>query len=297
MKGILLANEPLASHTSWHIGGVADRYYRPADSQDLSEFLATLPPDEPLTWIGLGSNVLIHDEGIRGTVIHMLGKGSIHFIDDGVVRVDAGVACAKVAKFCAKEGLLDGAFFAGIPGTVGGALAMNAGAFGGETWRQVVAVEVMDRHGERRLRLPHEYQISYRSVIAPEKEEWFIAGHFRFGSGDTKNVGDHIKQLLRQRNNTQPIGVFSCGSVFKNPENDYAARLIEACQLKGFTIGEAQVSPKHANFIINLGKARAMDVWLLIKHIKETVQKEFQIYLETEVRFLGFEKELGAKQK
>lgn len=288
MKGKLLYNEPLAPYTSWHIGGPAERYFRPTNSQELAEFLATLPKEEPLTWLGLGSNVLIHDNGIPGTVIHMQGMGQVQLIAPQIVRADAGIACAKLAKYCAKEGYSGGEFFAGIPGTVGGALAMNAGAFGGETWPCVVAVEVINRQGEQKTRTPKEYQIAYRSVKAPEKDEWFLAGHFQFAPGSGEISGQQIKQLLRKRNNTQPIGVFSCGSVFKNPPFDHAARLIEACQLKGFTIGDAQVSPKHANFIINLRQARATDVLKLIEHIKATVFKEHQILLETEVRLLGF---------
>lgn len=287
MKGILRYNEPLASYTSWHIGGMADRYYRPLDSQDLAEFLATLAADEPLTWLGLGSNVLISDEGIRGTVIHMQGKGAVTRIEKDVVRADAGIACAKLAKFCAKEGYQGGEFFAGIPGTVGGALAMNAGAFGGETWCTVKAVEVINRRGEQRIRLPSEYQVGYRSVIMPMQEEWFIAGHFQFAAGNGEIAADQIKQLLRQRNNTQPIGVFSGGSTFKNPPNHHAGQLIEASKLKGFILGGAQVSPKHANFIINLGNASARDIAQLIEHIQETVLRDHKIALETEVRFLG----------
>jgi UDP-N-acetylmuramate dehydrogenase len=288
MKGILLYNERLAPYTSWHIGGLADRYYNPTDNEDLAEFLRCLPQNEPLTWLGLGSNVLISDEGIRGTVIHTQGKGQIDLLKTGVVRVEAGVACAKVAKFCAKAGLIGGEFFAGIPGTVGGALAMNAGAFGGETWRQVIAVEAINRQGQRAIRLPSDYQIGYRSVIAPEKEEWFIAGHFRFEPGDGAASAVEIKRLLRQRSDTQPIGTFSGGSTFKNPSPDHAGRLIEECQLKGLIMGGAQISPKHANFIINLGTATANDVLQLIKHIQETVLREHQILLETEVRLLGF---------
>lgn len=286
MKGELKYNEPLAPHTSWHIGGPADRYYRPIDQADLSEFLAQLSVDEPLTWLGLGSNVLISDEGIRGTVIHLQGSVGSVDIQDTLVKADASVPCAKVAKLCAKEGLTGAEFFAGIPGTIGGALCMNAGAFGGETWPTVVKVEVIDRHGEKKIRTPKDYQIAYRSVQGP-KDEWFLSGYFQFQKGNVSDASTRIKQLLRQRNETQPIGVFSCGSVFQNPPGDYAARLIEASHLKGYRVGGAEISPKHANFIINLGNAKATDVLQIIRHIQAVVLKEHKVQLKTEVRILG----------
>ncbi|MBP9764417.1 MAG: UDP-N-acetylmuramate dehydrogenase [Gammaproteobacteria bacterium] len=305
MRGLLKFNEPLAMHTSWHIGGPADKYFRPADTADLAEFLKTsVKDDEPITWLGLGSNVLIPDSGIRGVVIHTLaqaGAGAITVSkaesnkEKVLVWVDAGVTCAKLAKYCAKEGLLGGEFFAGIPGTVGGALAMNAGAWGGETWRLVKQVEVINRYGERTIRSSNMYKINYRSVQrVPENsskaslEEWFVGGCFEFERGDSAIATRKVKALLQERTAKQPIGVFSCGSVFKNPEGDYAGRLIEASQLKGFTIGGAQISPKHANFILNLGNAAARDVLALIEHIQSVVLKDHQIRLEPEARMLGF---------
>lgn len=291
MRGILKLNESLAPYTAWHIGGKAQRYYRPADVSDLIQFLATLPKDEPLTWLGLGSNVLIADSGIKGTVIHTLGMDAkepeILSIDSVLVRAPSGLPCAKLAKFCAKQGIIQAEFFAGIPGTIGGALTMNAGAFGGETWKCVEKVEVINRFGECHVRFPKDYQISYRTVKLPP-EEWFIAGYFRFERGDSKEASDQIKQLLRRRSETQPIGVFSCGSVFKNPPEQFAARLIESSNLKCFRIGDGEISPKHANFIINHGKAKAKDMLAIIHHIQETVWNNYQVRLEPEVRLLGF---------
>lgn len=296
MKGILKYKEPLAQHTCWHIGGEADRYYCPTDINDLLAFLATLSEDEPLTWLGLGSNVLIHDKGIRGTVIHTLGMGEKLPIlmpeksDESsiLLRADAGIPCAKLAKFCVNHSLKGGEFFAGIPGTIGGALAMNAGAFGGETWSFIEEVEVTNRRGERFFRSPEEYEIAYRTVKSPRAQEWFIAGLFRFEKGDATETSQQIKQLLRRRSESQPIGVFSCGSVFKNPPNDFAARLIETANLKGYRINDAEVSTKHANFIINHGKAKAEEVLNLIHYVTETVWEKHQIHLQCEVRLLGF---------
>ncbi len=299
MRGVLKYNETLAPYTSWRIGGLADRYFRPADTADLSDFLKTkVKADEFITCLGLGSNVLIPDEGIRGVVIHTLapsGSLAIHISEREskqekvVLWADAGVTCAKLAKYCAKTGLLGGEFFAGIPGTVGGALAMNAGAWGGETWRLIKQVEVINRYGERTLRFPEEYTIDYRTAKNNNNlsEEWFVAGCFEFERGDSTIATQKIKALLQERSAKQPIGVFSCGSVFKNPEGDHAGRLIEASQLKGFTIGGAQVSPKHANFILNLGNATAQNILALIGHIQAVVLKDHQIQLEPEVRFLG----------
>lgn len=299
MRGILKLNEPLAPHTSWHIGGLADKYFRPADTEDLAAFLKTeVKENEPITWLGLGSNVLIADSGIRGVLIHTLAQTGSSAIrvsesetnkDKMLIWVDAGVTCAKLAKYCAKAGLLGGEFFAGIPGTVGGALAMNAGAWGGETWRLIKQVEVINRLGERTFRFPEEYTIGYRTAkkINKDSEEWFVTGCFEFERGDPEIATQKIKALLQERTAKQPIGVFSCGSVFKNPEGDHAGRLIEASQLKGFTIGGAQISPKHANFILNLGTAKAQDVLALIKHIQTVIFKEHQIHLEPEVKVLG----------
>jgi UDP-N-acetylmuramate dehydrogenase len=294
-KGILRFNEPMAPYTTWRIGGPAQQYYRPTDIEDLVLFLSTLPAHEPLTWLGLGSNVLIADDGIQGTVIHTLGMKSVPITlvscseTVQIVRVAAGVPCAKLAKYCAKEGLIGGTFFAGIPGTVGGALAMNAGAFGGETWGAVVGLEVLNRQGERILRTPKDYTVAYRSVRGPD-EEWFLAGHFQFQKGEKGTADEQAEQityLLRMRNETQPIGVLSCGSVFQNPPNHYAARLIETSKLKGFSIGGAMVSSKHANFIINTGNATAKEVYQLIQYIMEVVWQEHQIRLQPEVRMIA----------
>lgn len=289
LRGELRCNEPLAEYTSWRVGGNARQAYKPADLADLALFIADLPPAESLVWLGLGSNVLIRDGGIDATVI--LTQGALTELvrqDSGIVRAEAGVTCAKLAKFCAQHQLAGGAFFAGIPGTVGGALAMNAGAFGGETWAYVVAVETINRDGVVMLRTPHDFVVAYREVKRPDNE-WFVAGHFRFVAncpGD-EETGVAIKTLLRKRNTSQPIGEFSCGSVFRNPTGGHAAQLIESCGLKGWRIGGAWVSTKHANFIINGGAATAADIEQLIAVVRETVHQETGIWLQPECHFLG----------
>lgn len=287
LQGQLIYDHSLARYTSWRVGGNAERFYRPADLADLQNFLAQLPGSEPITWLGLGSNVLIRDGGIAGTVILTLNSlKEINLLDKKIVRAEAGVTCAKLAKFCVKEGFEDGAFFAGIPGTVGGALAMNAGAFGGETWRHIVAVETVDRHGQLLTRLPKDFSVQYREVDGLN-DQYFIAGHFHFQVGDAQRAKENISQLLKKRSNSQPIGKYSCGSVFRNPPNNHAARLIELTGLKGTSIGDAEVSRKHANFILNNGNATAADIEQLINFVAEQVNKKQGIKLIREVHIIG----------
>ncbi|MSP53857.1 MAG: UDP-N-acetylmuramate dehydrogenase [Gammaproteobacteria bacterium] len=304
LRGELQSDAPLSKLNTWFVGGNAKQLYLPADVNDLSEFLKQLPLDDEPIFIGLGSNVLIRDGGIPNTVILTQGRLNKLELDcRGDQRVaptalpnhkifyaQAGVTCAKVAKFCVANNMVQGEFFAGIPGTVGGALAMNAGAFGGETWPRVVAVETIDRLGKVHLRTADEYQISYRTVIAPAKE-WFVGAYFQLPIGDGKETQQRIKALLAKRKESQPIGLPSCGSVFKNPPGDHAARLIEVSGLKGYRIGGAEISPKHANFIINIGDATAQDIEMLIHYVQEQVAKKHQIQLVTEVHILGVAKE------
>ena len=230
-RGEMRYDEPMSAHVSWRAGGRAKRFFMPADLEDLANLLSSLPDDEDILWLGLGSNTLVRDAGFDGTVIAVQGiMNELRQLDGGRVYAGAGVTCAKLARFCARENLAGAAFFAGIPGLVGGALAMNAGAFGGETWRHVVDVETIDRLGRLHRRKPEEYCIGYRSVNVPA-EEWFTAATFQFERGDVSAAGADIKQLLARRAETQPMGAASCGSVFVNPDNDHAARLIEACGL------------------------------------------------------------------
>lgn len=287
LRGQLLLSEPLARHTSWRVGGPADRFYIPADADDLAAFLASLPSTEPVHWMGLGSNLLVRDGGVRGTVIqtHSALNG-LSVPHPAVIRAEAGVASAKVARFSAERGLVGAEFLAGIPGTIGGALAMNAGAFGGETWKIVEAVETIDRHGERHTRMPTDYVIRYRSVQGPP-DEWFVAAHFRLSEGDAAHGKTLIKTLLAKRGATQPTQLPNAGSVFKNPPGNYAARLIEACGLKGKCQGKACVSELHANFIVNTGGATAADIERLIVRIQATVENMYGVALEAEVRVIG----------
>jgi UDP-N-acetylmuramate dehydrogenase len=277
LRGQLLHDEPMSRHTSWRIGGNARNYFQPADMQDVCEFMKTLPADEQVYWIGLGSNILVRDGGINGTVIAVSGMlNQLSLTDENHVRAEAGVASAKVARFSANNHLTGAEFLAGIPGTVGGALAMNAGAFGGETWDVVEKVETLN----------DDYDIGYRHVSGPA-DEWFVAAHFKLQPGELDDSKAEIKSLLARRGESQPTQLPNAGSVFKNPEGDFSARLIEACGLKGKCVGKACVSDKHANFIINTGDALAADVEALIRFIQQTVKEIHGIELQPEVRIIG----------
>ncbi len=280
-------DEPLSRHTSWHVGGPAEVFFNPRGREDLAAFLRAAPPEVPIHWIGLGSNLLVRDGGLRGIVISTHGTlDALERLSETTVLGEAGVACARIARQCIKWGLGPAEFFAGIPGTLGGALAMNAGAFGGETWAHVRAVETIDRRGRTRRRAPAEYQVGYREVTPPALDEWFLAAELSFERRPGAHT-DEVQKLLAQRRASQPIGEWSCGSVFTNPPGDHAARLIEAAGLKGFRIGDASVSDKHANFIINHGRARAADLERLIGHVRDTVARIHGVALHPEVRIVG----------
>jgi UDP-N-acetylmuramate dehydrogenase len=298
----VLKNEPMSKHTSWRTGGVARQYIQAESLSALAAFIATLPADEKLLWLGLGSNTLVRDGGFNGTVIATQGLMSqLSIVDEEgspgegpketTVYVGAGVSSAKLARFCSKNKLTGAEFFAGIPGLVGGALAMNAGAFGGETWPLVVEVETLNRKGEITKRSVNEFEYGYRHVKGPA-EEWFVSATLKLKKQQLKNNTIDIKQLLAKRALTQPTGVASCGSVFRNPEGHYAAKLIEDCGLKGQHIGGAVVSTKHANFIINENEASAADIESLITLVQKTVKDRHGILLQTEVRIVG-EKRVG----
>ena len=287
LRGELRRNEPLSEHTSWRVGGAAERIYFPADMQDLLCFLRSLSEAEPLFWLGLGSNLLVRDGGIKGTVICTKNRlKGMHRLADGRVYAEAGVPCALVARFCADQCLKGAEFLAGIPGTLGGAMAMNAGAFGGETWPIIEKVFTVDRFGNIQERAVSDFEIGYRSVSGPSGE-WFVAAELKLVPGDTASGREQIKALLAKRAATQPVNQPSCGSVFRNPLGDFAARLIETCGLKGQRIGGACVSEKHANFIVNLGGASAGDIERLIDEVREQVKNCHGVCLESEVRIVG----------
>ncbi len=290
----IIENEPMARHTSWRTGGMAKRYVQAQSLQALAAYIATLDKNEKLLWLGLGSNTLVRDGGFNGTVIATQGvMTQLELLDENTVYVGAGVASAKLARFCSKHGLAGAEFFAGIPGLLGGALAMNAGAFGGETWPLVVEVETLNRDGEIIKRQADEFDYGYRFVKAREQknqDEWFVSATLSLPKKSADDNTIDIKQLLAKRAQSQPTGVASCGSVFRNPEGAYAAQLIEDCGLKGKAVGGAVVSQKHANFIINESNATASDIETLIELVQKTVAEKHGVVLQQEVKIVGEKK-------
>jgi UDP-N-acetylmuramate dehydrogenase len=293
LRGTLRHDEPMARHVSWRAGGAAAVFYQPADVEDLSAFLRTLPAAMPVLFVGLGSNLLVRDGGFEGAVVfthHALtGIGEEAATANALsVRAASGVPAPHLARFVARHGGAGAEWMAGVPGTIGGALAMNAGCYGGETWNHVVRVETIDRAGELHVRRPGDYELGYRHVKPlAAVDEWFVGGVFRFERGDTALAMERMRTLLAKRVASQPLNEPNAGSVFRNPPRDHAARLIEASGLKGHTVGGAQVSPKHANFIVNAGGATAADIEALIEHVHATVLAKHGVDLVREVRVVG----------
>lgn len=302
LRGELRLNEPMAGHVSWRAGGSVARAYIPADLADLAQFLRSCDRHEEIYFVGLGSNLLVRDGGLTGTVIFMHAVlHQINLVDPTHIDVEAGVAAPKVARFAARHDLANAEFLAGIPGTIGGALAMNAGCYGWETWQIIESVKTIDRSGQIKARTPDDYEISYRHVelknvsqvhqpsngIVNASEEWFVSATLVLPAGDGEIAKRKIRELLTKRIATQPLGDPNAGSVFRNPMGDHAARLIEACGLKGFRIGGAEVSRKHANFIVNTGNATAADIEKTIDHIQAKVLAEYGVNLVREVRIIG----------
>jgi UDP-N-acetylmuramate dehydrogenase len=290
LRGEMRVDEPMAGHVSWRAGGAVARAYFPADLADLAEFLRRLRPDEALLAVGLGSNLLVRDGGFDGTVVFTHGMLNVLRQEpDGLIYVEVGVASPKVARFTANLNLLGAEFLAGIPGTFGGALAMNAGCYGGEIWQSVERVLMLNRHGELIERSPEEFAVGYRHVgLKNVTDEIFAAAWLRLTPGDGAAARTRIADLLQKRVASQPLDLPNAGSVFRNPPNDYAARLIEAAGLKGASEGGARVSEKHANFIVNPGgAASASAIERLIGRIQVEVRNRFGVELVREVRIVG----------
>ena len=289
LRGTLREGVAMARYVSWRAGGRVERMYQPADLADLAAFVRLLPPDEPVIAVGLGSNLLVRDGGLRGTVILMHGAlTELRQEPGGAIYAQAGIAGAKLARFAALNNLRGAEVFAGIPGTLGGMLAMNAGCYGSATWEKGERVEVLARNGALHERNAADYEIGYRHVaLRAGTEEWFVGAWLRLEPGDGEISRREIKNLLARRLASQPLNLPNAGSVFRNPPGDHAARLIEACGLKGRRIGGACISEKHANFIVNMGGATAGDIEELIEQVQATVLEHTGVSLHREVRIVG----------
>tara|TARA_B100000427_G_scaffold23383_1_gene17433 strand:- start:146 stop:1021 length:876 start_codon:yes stop_codon:yes gene_type:complete len=279
-----IQDELLASHTSWKTGGRADIFFSPNSRDELSQFLKS--NDCNITWLGNGTNILVRDGGVRGAVISTRKSfTNIELFDESKCKVEAGVSCFELAMYATKNNFGPAAFFSGIPGSIGGALTMNAGCFGNETWEFVESVEVIDRDGEIHQLYPKEFSISYRTVTSPFPL-WFLSCKMSFPDRGVTTI-EELKSMRDSRLERQPLTENTCGSVFKNPYGGHAGDLIERSGLKGYRIGGCAVSEKHANFIVNDKEATARDIETLIKHIQKTVNDRYGIDLETEVRIIG----------
>lgn len=293
LRGELRQGEPMARHVSWRTGGRASRLFIPRDPADLALFVQRLPPGEPVLMTGLGSNLLVRDAGYAGTVVLTHNAALRPEVAGIEVSAQAGVAAPKVARLAALHGLEGAEFLSGVPGTVGGALAMNAGCYGAQTWEIVERVLTLDRKGRTRERPPQDFAIGYRhcELRCGGKlgvDEWFLSARFRLTPGSIERARRKIKELLARRVATQPLSLPNAGSVFRNPPGDHAARLIESCGLKGLEQGGARVSEKHANFIVNpQGRAKAGDIESLIATVRRLVHEDTGTELIPEVRIVG----------
>ncbi|MDP7553176.1 MAG: UDP-N-acetylmuramate dehydrogenase [Candidatus Thioglobus sp.] len=274
---MLKYDEPMSKHCSLRAGGITREFCSPENIEELSEFLNH--NHLPVLFLGLGSNLLVRDNGFNGVTIHTKHLNELT-LSNGLIGAEVGATLAKLSRF-AQTNLKHGAeFLSAIPGSVGGALAMNAGAFGSEIWQYVVSVRTINLAGKIQQRDKSDFVIDYRSVTHNHVDEFFISAQFDF---DLEEANDNVRDLLHKRNSTQPIGLASCGSVFKNPNGNYAAKLIEESGLKGYCIGGACVSEKHANYIINQDNASSSDIEKLILHIQNTVKTLHKVELEPEI--------------
>jgi UDP-N-acetylmuramate dehydrogenase len=281
-------NEPMAPYTTWRIGGPADLLVVPHNLEELRGAMR-LAKHYGLPWtvIGRGSNVLVLDGGIRGMVIWMHDAFADLRVEGCLLRAQAGRSFVSAAHIAIRHHLAGLEFATGIPGSVGGAVMMNAGAYGGEVKDVLVWADVMDEDGQL-IRLTNaDLRFAYRYSILKDHPKVVVEAAFALRPGDGEAMVKQVRAWSMRRASTQPLSQPNCGSVFRNPPGTHAARLIEAAGLKGLRRGGAQISEKHANFIVNLGDARAEDVLWLIRHAQETVRKLFDVELETEVRILG----------
>ncbi len=288
VKGNLRKGVSLKDYNTWKVGGSAEYFFEPEDLEDLKIFL-NLIYGEKVTFLGNGSNVLIRDNGIEGYVVCLKKSLNNHHINsENRFIFEAGLSCMKIAQISAKQNYTGLEFLCGVPGTLGGALKMNAGCYGGNIWDNIYDVTLINKKGDLIKKEKHDFKISYRNVDIDENN-FFVSASFNLKKNKMNNSLKIIKDFLKDRRNNQPTGLPSCGSVFKNPENLHAAKILDSLGLKGFRVGGAYVSEKHANFIIAEKSAKSKDIEKLISFIQKKVYKDKKIALETEVKFIGIE--------
>jgi len=287
-KDVIYSDVSMKKYNSWRVGGIAENYVEVSSEAALQKIFSINKVKKPITVIGVGSNLLIRDGGIKGTVINLSRGLKSIFLDQHLIFAECGISCSSLARFSAKNNKKNCAFLAGIPGSVGGALAMNAGCYGGEIWQFISKVKIMNHKGDIRIKDKQSFKIGYRSVKKKE-DEIFIGAWFDFPSKENndENEEQKIDDLLKLRRSSQPLNWPTAGSTFRNPEKNFAAKLIEEVGLKGFQIGDARISNKHANFIENIGDATAKDIEQLIYLAQEKVEKLKKIRLQLEVKIIG----------
>lgn len=289
--GTLLEREPMSKHTSFRIGGPADLFVQPANEEELWNALHLAHQEKvPFFIVGNGSNLLVSDEGFRGMILHTGGMLKDISVEGDVIYAQAGALLSTVAKTALEHGLAGMEFAAGIPGTLGGAVCMNAGAYGGEMKDILLDAEVLTQEGERLVLPVEELDLSYRHSVIFEKNYVVLAAHIRLSRGDTAEIKNRMNELAGARRDKQPLEYPSAGSTFKRPEGYFAGKLIQDAGLKGYTVGGAQVSEKHSGFVINRGGATAEEVRFLIRQVQQKVRSQFGVELEPEVRMLGFDR-------
>lgn len=282
------AHEPMKNHTSFKIGGAADLFVIPKTVDQIQAVIElSQRNDIPYFIIGNGSNLLVNDEGYRGVIIQISKNMNDVKITEGRVNAEAGILLSSLSKRIAKEELKGFEFASGIPGTLGGAIYMNAGAYGGEIKDRLVEVRAMDEKGGIHTYTKEELELGYRKSIFQKNHYFILEATLEFEKGNKDEIDSITKELTKRRKEKQPLDMPSAGSVFKRPEGYYAGKLIMDAGLRGCSIGGAQVSEKHCGFIVNIGNATAQDVIDLIAHIRKTVYKQFGVIMQPEVRILG----------
>jgi len=285
----ILKNEPMSRHTSLRIGGNTDYMVFPATIDEIRLTIKLCRKyDMPYYIMGNGSNLLVSDSGYRGLIIKLSDRFSnISVEEDGTVLAQAGVLMSKLSNVIAANSLTGFEFGAGIPGTLGGAVAMNAGAYGGEMQQVVISATVIDGDGNIRTLSNKELEFGYRSSVIQKKDLCVLEATLKLNKGDKRQILDKIRELNHLRQSKQPLDKFSAGSTFKRPEGHFAGKLISDAGLRGFQIGDAAVSEKHCGFLVNKGNATAGDFMKLIKEVTRIVNEKYGVLLEPEVKFLG----------